>query len=119
MAEIVKHDRQDSGSVPRCSAVDDIGLMVVVAQATDATHATVEFRRHRRDITLMDFRPPDAGGMDGLISIRSEFPDGPHLHADHIRQYRDSTHQQRPKICITIAGIPFCRERQSRPLDSQ
>jgi hypothetical protein len=57
-AEIVKHDREDSGSVPRCSAVVDIGLIVVVAQATDAAHAAV-FRRHRPDITLMDFRLSD------------------------------------------------------------
>jgi len=99
--------------------VDDIGLMVVVAQATDATHAAVEFRRQRPDITLMDFRPPDASGTDALISIRSEFPEGPHPHADHIRQYRDSTRQQRPKICITIAGILFFRERQSRSLNFQ
>jgi hypothetical protein len=45
----VKHDRQDSGSVPLCSGVDDVGLMVVVAQATDATHAAVECRLHRQD----------------------------------------------------------------------
>jgi hypothetical protein len=54
MAEIVKHNRQDSGSVHRCSAVDDMGLMLVVAQATDATHAVAEFLRHRPDITLID-----------------------------------------------------------------
>jgi DNA-binding NarL/FixJ family response regulator len=37
----------------------DIELMFVVAQASDAAHAAV-FRRHRPDITLMDFRLPDA-----------------------------------------------------------
>ncbi len=49
----MKHNRQDSSSVHRCLAVEDIGLMVVVAQATDATHAVVEFRRHRPDITTI------------------------------------------------------------------
>ena len=59
----MKHDRQDSGSVPRCSAVDDIGLMVVVAQATAATLAAV-FRQHRLDITWIDFRLPDDSGTE-------------------------------------------------------
>ncbi len=101
----MKHDRQDSGSLPRCSAVDDIGLMVVVAQATDATHAAV-FRQHRPDITLMDFRLPDASGKDALIFIRSEFPEGPHPHADHIRQCRDSTfHVARPCDGVSIGHL--------------
>src|ERR1700757_1129879 len=38
MAEIVKHDQRDSGCLPRRSAVDEIGLMGVVAQAASATH---------------------------------------------------------------------------------
>jgi len=61
---------------PRCSTVDDIGLVAVVAQATDATHATAKFRRHRPNITSMIFRLPDATGTDALISVRSEFPEG-------------------------------------------
>ena len=101
----MKHNRQDSSSVHRCLAVEDIGLMVVVAQATDATHAAV-FRQHRPDITLMGFRLPDASGTDALISIRSEFPEGPHHHADHVRlQWRDSTLQQRSKITTQSLGF--------------
>jgi hypothetical protein len=84
----VKHNRQDFGSVHQCFAVDDIGLMVVVAQATDATHSVAEFRRYRPDITWMQFRLPDASGTDALISIRSEFPEGPHHPADHERTRR-------------------------------
>jgi len=59
---MVKHNRQDFGSIHRCFAVDDIGLMVVVAQATDATHSVAELRRYRPDITLMHFRRLDSGG---------------------------------------------------------
>jgi hypothetical protein len=113
MAEIVKHDRQNSGCVSRCSAVDDLGLMIVVAQGTDATHAAV-FRRHRPDVTLMAFRLPNASGTDVVISIRSECPEA-HPHADHIRQCRDSTRQQSSKVYITIAGILVFRERKADP----
>jgi hypothetical protein len=102
----VKHNRQDFGSVHWCFAVDDIGLMVVVAQATDATHSVAEFRRYRPDITLMHSRLPDASGTDALIPIRNEFPEGPHHHADHIRlRWRDSTLQQRSKITTQSLGF--------------
>jgi DNA-binding NarL/FixJ family response regulator len=46
--------------------------MVLVAQASDATHGIVEFRRHRPDITLMDLRLSGTDGMDALTSIRGE-----------------------------------------------
>jgi hypothetical protein len=58
MVEMVKVDRQDSRSILRYSAVVDIRLITVVARATDAAHAAV-FRRHRPNITLMDFRLRD------------------------------------------------------------
>ena len=102
----MKHNRADFGSVHQCFAVDDIGLTVVVAQATDATHSVAEFRRYRLDATLMDLRLPDASGTDALISIRGEFPEGPHRHADHIRlQWRDSTVQKRSKITTQSLGF--------------
>jgi DNA-binding NarL/FixJ family response regulator len=49
--------------------------MSVVAQATNSVEAIREFRVHRPDITLMDFRLPGADGTETLIAIRGEFPD--------------------------------------------
>jgi DNA-binding NarL/FixJ family response regulator len=48
--------------------------MVLIAQATNAAEAIVEFRRHRPDVTLMDLRLPGTNGTDALIAIRGEFP---------------------------------------------
>jgi CheY-like chemotaxis protein len=85
--------------------MDDIGLMVVVAQPTDATHAAV-VRQRMPDITLMDLRLPDASGTDALISIRIECPEGPHPHADHVRQCRDSTfHVAHPCDGVSIGHL--------------
>jgi DNA-binding NarL/FixJ family response regulator len=47
--------------------------MVLVAQASNATDAIAEFRRHRPDVTLMDLRLPGTNGTDALIAIRGEF----------------------------------------------
>lgn len=51
------------------------GDMLLVAQASDATEAMDEFRRHRPDVTLMDLRLPGTNGTDALIALREEFPD--------------------------------------------
>lgn len=48
--------------------------MQLVAQATNAQEALVEFRRHRPDVTLMDLRLPGTNGTDALITIRGECP---------------------------------------------
>jgi DNA-binding NarL/FixJ family response regulator len=48
--------------------------MLLIAQATNAAEAMVEFRHHRPDITLMDLRLPGTNGTDTLIAIRGEFP---------------------------------------------
>jgi len=48
--------------------------MDFVGHAPNAVEAIAQFRRHRPDITLMDFRLPGANGTDALISIRGEFP---------------------------------------------
>ena len=48
--------------------------MALVAHASNAVQAIAEFRSHRPDVTLMDFRLPGANGVDILISIRGEFP---------------------------------------------
>lgn len=47
--------------------------MVLVAQASNATDAIAEYRRHRPDVTLMDLRLPGTNGTDALIAIRGEF----------------------------------------------
>ena len=49
--------------------------MELTWQASNATEAVSEFRRHRPDITLMDLRLPGSNGTDALIAIREEFPE--------------------------------------------
>jgi DNA-binding NarL/FixJ family response regulator len=48
--------------------------MTLVAQASSAAQAQVEFRRHRPDVTLMDLRLEGTTGTDAVIAIRGEFP---------------------------------------------
>ncbi len=45
--------------------------MLLVGYAGNSAQATAEFRRHRPDITLMDFRLPRTDGTDVLITVRS------------------------------------------------
>jgi DNA-binding NarL/FixJ family response regulator len=49
--------------------------MLLVAEASSGREAIEFFREHRPDITLMDIRLPDVGGIDALIAIRTEFAD--------------------------------------------
>lgn len=49
--------------------------MLLVAEASSGSEAILRFREHRPDITLMDVRLPDLGGIDALIAIRGEFAD--------------------------------------------
>ncbi len=49
--------------------------MSVIADASTAKDAIEQFRRHKPDITLMDLRLPDKGGIETMISIRTEFPE--------------------------------------------
>jgi len=49
--------------------------MVLVSQASGGREAIQQYREHRPDITLMDLRMPDLGGIDALLAIRFEFPD--------------------------------------------
>jgi DNA-binding NarL/FixJ family response regulator len=48
--------------------------MVLVGEACCGREAIQGFRTHRPDITLMDLRLPDIGGIDAMIAIRTEFP---------------------------------------------
>jgi len=49
--------------------------MALVAEAANGREAIQQFRAHRPDITLMDLRIPEIGGLDAIIAIRGEFPD--------------------------------------------
>jgi len=46
----------------------------IVAEAPDGKQAIEQFRHHKPDITLMDLRLPNLGGVDAITAIRSEFP---------------------------------------------
>lgn len=79
-----------SGSAPiRVFCVDDHPLMregiaavirnepdmLLVAEAATGHEAIEGYRRHKPDITLMDLRLPDIGGIDAMVAIRTEFAD--------------------------------------------
>lgn len=49
--------------------------MLLIAQASNTQEAIERFRELRPDITLMDLRIPDMGGINAMIAIRAEFPD--------------------------------------------
>ena len=49
--------------------------MIMIAQASSAQEAIVQFRKHKPDVTLMDLRLPDRSGIEALIDIRAEFPE--------------------------------------------
>ena len=49
--------------------------MELISQASGGREAIRQYRQHRPDITLMDFRMPDLGGIETVMAIRSEFPD--------------------------------------------
>jgi DNA-binding NarL/FixJ family response regulator len=48
--------------------------MAVVASASNGREALEQFRNHQPDVTLMDLKMPDMGGVDAIRSIRAEFP---------------------------------------------
>src|SRR6202789_1789776 len=47
--------------------------MLLVAEAASGREAIQGFGEHRPDVTLMDLRLPDIGGIDAMIAIRTEF----------------------------------------------
>ena len=49
--------------------------MSLVATASCGREGLDTFRRLRPDVTLLDLRLPDLGGIEVLISLRAEFPD--------------------------------------------
>src|SRR6201999_2402469 len=48
--------------------------LVLVAEAKDGTEALRLYRHHEPDVTLMDLRLPDKGGVEVPREIRAEFP---------------------------------------------
>lgn len=48
--------------------------MKVVAEATNGKEAIELFRLHQPDVTLLDLRMPQVGGVEAIATIRSEFP---------------------------------------------
>ncbi len=48
--------------------------MNVVAEATNGKEAIEQFRLHQPDVTLLDLRMPQVGGVEAIATIRSEFP---------------------------------------------
>jgi DNA-binding NarL/FixJ family response regulator len=48
--------------------------MAVVAEATNGQEAIDLFRQHKPDVTLMDLRLPQVGGVQAITTIRKEFP---------------------------------------------
>src|SRR6266487_2909979 len=49
--------------------------MALVSQASSGAEAIQQYREHQPDVTLMDLRLPDLGGIDAMIAIRAQFPE--------------------------------------------
>ncbi len=49
--------------------------MTLVGQAATGREGVALYRQHRPDVTLMDLRLPDIGGIEALRAIRAEFPE--------------------------------------------
>ncbi|HYL98617.1 MAG TPA: response regulator transcription factor [Blastocatellia bacterium] len=48
--------------------------MVLVGQAATGAEAVEQFGSHQPDVTLMDLRLPDIGGIDAIVAIKADFP---------------------------------------------
>jgi two-component system, NarL family, response regulator len=47
--------------------------LMVVATAANGKEALEQYRAHRPDVTLMDLKMPEMGGVDAILAIRAEF----------------------------------------------
>jgi DNA-binding NarL/FixJ family response regulator len=65
------HPLMRSGIIGEIDAQPD---MKVVAEAGDGNEATAAFRANRPDVTLMDIRMPNLGGIEAIVEIRKDFP---------------------------------------------
>jgi two-component system NarL family response regulator len=57
------------------SLINTVADMFVVAEGTNGQEAIELFRIHRPDVTLMDLRMPQMGGVEAIVAIRKEFRD--------------------------------------------
>lgn len=48
--------------------------LMVVGEASNGREAIDVYRRERPDVTLMDLRMPEMGGVEAISALRSEFP---------------------------------------------
>jgi len=48
--------------------------MAIVATASNGREGLDQYRQHQPDITLMDLKMPDMGGVEAIRTIRAEFP---------------------------------------------
>jgi len=55
--------------------INTVSDMVVVAEGTNGQQALELYRLHRPDVTLMDLRMPQLGGVEAIAAIRKEFRD--------------------------------------------
>jgi two-component system NarL family response regulator len=55
--------------------INTVSDMVVVAEGTNGQQAIELYRLHRPDVTLMDLRMPELGGVEAIVAIRKEFPE--------------------------------------------
>src|SRR6267143_1379328 len=53
--------------------INTVTDMVVVAEGTNGQQAIELYRLHRPDVTLMDLRMPELGGVEAIVAIRKEF----------------------------------------------
>ena len=84
------HPLMRSGIIGEIDAQRD---MKVVAEAGDGNEAIAAFRAHRPDVTLMDIRMPNLGGIESIREIRKDFPNSRFI------------------ILTTEIGRASCRER--------
>jgi DNA-binding NarL/FixJ family response regulator len=57
------------------SIINSQADMSLAGTASNGKEGIETFRALRPDVTLMDLRLPDLGGLDVMIALRSEFPD--------------------------------------------
>jgi DNA-binding NarL/FixJ family response regulator len=55
--------------------INTVPDMVVVAGGTNGREAIELYRLHQPDVTLMDLRMPQLGGVEAIVAIRKEFRD--------------------------------------------
>jgi two-component system NarL family response regulator len=55
--------------------INTVPDMSVIAEGTNGRQAIELYRLHQPDVTLMDLRMPELGGVEAIAAIRKEFPE--------------------------------------------